>query len=359
MEGELKKVLKYWIEGEISSFIKVWLSASLSLTYCYIAAKMLRSGASRITAFLPVVCLLLLLPLQLHSMHLVGTTAFFLAWLATFKLLMLAFHKGPLSTPSLSLPRFLAVACLPIKLRQDDAKEKGPEKGAKSLLNYGVKGVLFGLLLKMYDYEDHIHPKLIMVIYSFHVYLCLELILAIVAATARGLLGAELEPQFNEPYLSASLQDFWGRRWNLMVTRILRPTVYLPVMGWSARVVGRKWAPLPAVMSAFAVSGFMHELIFYYLGRVRPTWEITWFFLLHGSCLVAEIAVKKAVGGRWRLPRAVGTVLTVAFVLVTSFWLFFPPLLRCKGDERGLAEVAAVGAFLKDVVRALSFTVNT
>ncbi|XP_057765017.1 acyl-CoA--sterol O-acyltransferase 1-like [Salvia miltiorrhiza] len=358
MEGELKKVLKYWMEGEITSFVKVWLSAYLSLTYCYIAAKMFRSAAARLAAFLPVVCLLLVLPLQLHSMHLVGTTAFFLAWLATFKLLLLAFHQGPLSTPSLSLLRFLAVACLPIKLRQDDAKKKDSGKGPKSLLNYGVKGVLFGLLLKIYDYEDHIHPYVIMVLYSFHVYLSLELILATAAATARGLLGAELEPQFNEPYLSTSLQDFWGRRWNLMVTRILRPAVYLPVLGWSAGIVGRKWAPLPAVMSAFAVSGFMHELIFYYFGRVKPTWEITCFFLLHGSCLAAEIVVKKAVNGRWRLPWAVGTVLTASFVLVTGLWLFFPPMLRCKGDERGLAEVAAVGAFLKDVVRAMIITVN-
>ncbi|KAL1560035.1 acyl-CoA--sterol O-acyltransferase 1-like [Salvia divinorum] len=360
MEGELKKVLKYWMEGEITSFIRVWLSAYLSLTYCYIAAKMLRSPGARLAAFLPVVCLFIFLPLELHSVHFAGTTGFFLAWLATFKLLMLAFHQGPLSTtPSLSLPRFLVVACLPIKLRQDDVKKNDTGKGSKPMLiNYGVKGALFVLLLKVYEFDDRIHPKLIKAIYSFHVYLCLELILAMAAAMARGLVGAELEPQFNEPYLSTSLQDFWGRRWNLMVTRILRPTVYLPVLGWSAGVVGRKWAPLPAVMSVFAVSGFMHELIFYYLGRVKPTWEITLFFLLHGSCLATEIGVKKAVNGRWRLPTPVGKMLTVAFVLVTALWLFFPPLLRCKGDERGLAEVAAVADFLKDVVRALTFTAS-
>lgn len=361
MEGELKKVIKYWMEGEINSFIKVWLSAYLSLTYCYIAGKMFPRGAARLAAFLPVVGLFLLLPLQLHSMHLGGTTAFFLAWLATFKLLLFAFHEGPLSTPSLSLPRFLALACLPIKLQQEDAKSQenvNAAKGPKSLFNYAVKGVLFAALLKIYDYGDYIHPTVMMVIFSFHIYLCLEIILAIAAAMARGFLGAELEPQFNEPYLSTSLQDFWGRRWNLMVTRILRPTVYLPALDWSARIVGRKWAPLPAVVSTFAVSGFMHELIFYYFGRVTPTWEITCFFLLHGSCLAAEIVVKKALNGRCRLPTLVGTILTVGFVLVTSSWLFFPQLLRCKGNERGLAEVAAVAAFLKDVVRALNFTVS-
>lgn len=352
---EVTKVIKYWMEGEINSFIKVWLSAYLSLTYCYVAAKILPRPAARLAAFLPVLCLLLLLPLQLHSMNLTGPTAFFLAWLATFKLTMFAFHTGPLSSPSITLPTFLALACLPIKLREE-AKNSEKQPKSNSVLNYGVKGVLFGLLLKAYDYDHYIHPKLMTLLFSFHIYLCLEIILAIAAAMAGGLLGAELEPQFNEPYLSTSLQDFWGRRWNLMVTRILRPTVYLPVRGWSEKVIGRKWAPLPAVMSTFVVSGFMHELIFYYLGRVRPTWEITWFFLLHGSCLMAEIVVKKAVNGRWRLPAAVGNILTVGFMLTTAFWLFFPQLLRCKADERGLAEVAAVAVFFKDLFRALYFT---
>lgn len=90
MLEELKGVIQYWMEGEINGFIKVWLSAYLSLTYCYIAAKIL-------PAFLLVVCVFLR-PLQLH---LIGTTSF-LSWLASFKLLMLAFDVGPLSL-SLSL----------------------------------------------------------------------------------------------------------------------------------------------------------------------------------------------------------------------------------------------------------------
>ncbi|KAL2244992.1 UNVERIFIED_CONTAM: Acyl-CoA--sterol O-acyltransferase 1 [Sesamum indicum] len=324
---------------------------------------MLPKGHRRLAAFLPVMALFPLLPLQLHSLHLGGITSFFLAWLTTFKLLLFAFDQGPLSIPSISLPRFLAVACLPIKLIQPSkSRENGKihsEKGHKSFLNYAIKALLFALIIKSYDYEDHIHPRIIMVMYCFHIYLSLEIILAIAAAMARGLLGAELEPQFNEPYLSTSLQDFWGRRWNLMVTRILRPTVYLPVLDWSSSILGREWAALPAVMATFIVSGLMHELIFYQLGRVKPTWEITWFFVLHGACLMVEIVVKKAVNGRWRLPRLIGTILSIGLVMVTGSWLFFPQLLRCKADERGLAELAAIGTFGKDIVRALNFTVNT
>ncbi|EYU27204.1 hypothetical protein MIMGU_mgv11b023119mg [Erythranthe guttata] len=91
-----------------------------------------------------------------------------------------------------------------------------------------VDAVVDGCLdtIKTYDYEDHIHRRIIVVLYCFHIYLCLEIMLVVAAATARWLLSAELEPQFNEPYLSTSLQDFWGRRWNLMVMRMPRPTVY-------------------------------------------------------------------------------------------------------------------------------------
>lgn len=103
-------------------------------------------------------------------------------------------------------------------------------------------------------------------------------------------------------------------------------------------------------MSTFVISALMHELIFYYMGRVWPTWEITWFFLLHGACLVVEIVIKKLVNSRFRLPRVIATPLTVGFVMVTGFWLFFPQLLRCKGDARALEEYALVGAFVKDVV---------
>ncbi|XP_073118624.1 acyl-CoA--sterol O-acyltransferase 1 [Henckelia pumila] len=359
---EIKNVMVYWADGEINSFIKVWVSAYISLFYCYFVGKILAGGITRLACFLPVVCLFLLLPLQLHSMHLGGITAFFLAWLTNFKLLMFAFNTGPLANPSISLPRFLAVACLPIKLiPQNPRKNKTEEagNGQMSIKNYAIKCLLMALIVKIYSFEDYIHPRIIMVIYGFHIYFALEIMLAIAAAMARGLLGAELEPQFNEPYVSTSLQDFWGRRWNLMVTRILRPTVYVPVLKWSTGIMGREWAPLPAVMSTFIVSGLIHELIFFYLGRVKPTWEITCFFLLHGLCLNAEIAVKKVVNGRWQLPRVVGTVLTVGFVMVTGFWLFFPQLLRCGGLERGLAELSAVGAFAKDVVRAVGLPVNS
>ncbi|KAL2526145.1 Acyl-CoA--sterol O-acyltransferase 1 [Abeliophyllum distichum] len=352
MEGDtdMNKVLSYWMQGEINNFIIVWLSVLLSLSYCYFSGKILSKGTPRLIAFLPIVFVFLLLPLKLHSMLFVGFTSFFIAWLANFKLLMFAFNKGPLSDPSeLSLLAFLAIACLPIKLQNSQT-----EKAHKSLFNYAVKGFLWALLLKInYDYTDYIHPTIILGMYCVYIYFALEIGLAITAAMAQALLRTELEPQFNEPYLSTSLHDFWGRRWNLMVSRILRPSIYVPVRNWSVNILGQKWAALPAIMSTFVVSAIIHELIFYYLCRVNPTWEITCFFLLHGAFLTAEIGVKKSTKGRRRIqiPRIIATISTIGFTIITAFWLFFPQLLRCKAFERASAEYVAVSAFVKDVLR--------
>jgi hypothetical protein len=404
------------MEGEIVSLIKVWLPVFVCLSYCYAISKIVSRGLTRLLCVLPVVFIFLFLPLNLNSVHLRGTTAFFIAWLGNFKLLLFAFGKGPLcSDSSISLGRFVAVACTPIKIstrveetlcavsrkpiqdeapyapaiktkpleksrnipnkthlsppishlngknKENPAPKKSKERQLLFPLKHAVIGVLLAILIRVYDYSEDIHPKIILLLYCFHIYFLLEIILAMVATLARALLGVELEPQFNEPYLTTSLQDFWGRRWNLMVTSILRPTVYNPTRHAATRFIGRKWASIAAILATFVVSGFMHELMFYYLGCMKPTWEVTWFFLLQGLCLAGEIVLKKAVfaAGRWRLPRLISGPLTLGFVMVTCFWLFFPQFLRCKVDERAFEEYAALGKFVKNVTRTLTYQFST
>ncbi|XP_075645791.1 acyl-CoA--sterol O-acyltransferase 1-like [Castanea sativa] len=364
------------MEGEINKFIKVWLSILVCLSCCYAISKIVSKDLSRLLCVLPFVCLFIFLPLDLHSIHLRSTTAFFIVWLANFKLLLFAFGRGSLcSDPSISLGRFVALACLPIKIQQNTPPKKinpstlkshlnGPmshlngqnkenptskktQERHVSPLNYAIKGILFSILARLYDYNDYMHPKVIMLLYCFHIYFLLKFILAIAATLARALLGIELEPQFNELYLTTSLQDFWGRRSNLMVNNILRLSVYNPTHHMVTCVVGQRWAQL---FATFVVSRLMHELMFYYMGLVKPSWEVIWFFLLHGLCLVIEIVLKEVVfASRFRLPWLISGPLTNGFVIITSFWLFFPPFLRFKADERAFEKYAALGEFLKKV----------
>uniref|UniRef100_A0A2C9VLC4 Wax synthase domain-containing protein n=1 Tax=Manihot esculenta TaxID=3983 RepID=A0A2C9VLC4_MANES len=350
------------MEGELYNFFKVWLSVLASLIYCHAIGRIVPKGSARFFCLLPILCLFLLLPLNLSSIHFRGMTVFFIAWLANFKLLLYAFGKGPLSSSDNNpIGRFLLVACFPIKIKGEshpngeDKQNPAPSKVHKSIPNYAVKGLLLAMVVRVYNYREFIHLNVILLLYLVHMYFFLELILAMVGALARALLGLDLEPQFNEPYLSTSLQDFWGRRWNLMVTSILRPTAYEPFLRTSAPIIGRRWAPIPAIFGTFVVSAVMHELMFYYVCLEKPTWDITWFFLLHGVCSMVEVTFKKAVAGKWSLPRLISTPLTVGFLLVSGCWLFFPQFLRCKVDVRVLEEYSAVSAFLKNADRAFSY----
>ncbi|KAJ6385246.1 hypothetical protein OIU77_028434 [Salix suchowensis] len=318
------------MEDELSSFLKVWVSVFFCICCCYAIGKTIPKGRTRFLFLIPFVCLFFYLPLNLSTIFLGGNTAFYIAWLGNFKLLLYAFGEGPLSSQdsSRSLLTFVCVACFPIKIQENpppkSQKQENqppvihPDQTHKSPLNYAIKGLILAFL-------SWLEPSW----------------------------GLELEPQFNEPHLSTSLQDFWGKRWNLMVSSILRQTVYEPTRNISKRFVGRRWSPIPAVLATFLLSAIMHEVMFYYLLRVKPTWEVTWFFLLHGFCVTLEIAIKKALKGRWQLPRLISGLFTVGFVLATSCWLFFPKPLKCRADARAFEEYAALRAFGSDCSHAL------
>nr|KYP74953.1 Long-chain-alcohol O-fatty-acyltransferase [Cajanus cajan] len=133
-----------------------------------------------------------------------------------------------------------------------------------------------------------------------------------------------------------------------MVTRLLRLTVYHPVRRISTHFVGPSCATSSAMLATFLVSGLVHELMYYHITRVPPTWEVTCFFVLHGVCTAAEVAVKRvALRQGWRLHGAVSAPLVVAFLAVTARWLFFPQLLRNGMDRKSTEEYGMLVDFVK------------
>uniref|UniRef100_M4CFD3 Wax synthase domain-containing protein n=2 Tax=Brassica TaxID=3705 RepID=M4CFD3_BRACM len=133
-----------------------------------------------------------------------------------------------------------------------------------------------------------------------------------------------------------------------MVPAILRPAVYAPMRRVSERRMSSDWALFPGILAAFIVSGLVHELLFFYLTREMPTWEVTMFFVLHGVCTAVELAVKKktTVIQRWQLSPVVSRLLTVGFVIVTGGWLFTPQLIRSGVIERFTNEALLVVDFI-------------
>lgn len=333
------------MDGEINSFIKVWLFTITSLCYCYYITGRIPPGKYRFLSLLPIFCLFLSLPFNLSSFHLGAPTALYLVWLGNFKLILFSFGLPPLSSSTgapIPFLHFILTASLPIKITQ--TRLKSPDKSAL----FAVKVVLLAVIIQIYDYRETLHPNVVLALYCCHLYLGVAIFLAMGASLARAFLGVELEPQFNKPYLASSLQDFWGRRWNLMVTSILRPTVYDPIRRISSPALGARWAHLPAIVAAFFVSGIMHELLYFYFTHVPPTWEVTSFFVLHGVCTAAEVVAKKTLTDNCRLPRAVSGPLTIGFVALTGRWLFFPQITRNGLDEKAIKEYSILVNFIKD-----------
>ncbi|KAL5726495.1 hypothetical protein ACHQM5_009536 [Ranunculus cassubicifolius] len=333
---------------EIEGLIQISITVLISLTFCHYVARKIPQGITRLVSILPVISIFTFLPLLVSSVHLVVTVTGVITWICSFKLVLFAFNQGPLSSPrAITLSHFIPIACLPIQIKQETPMQNNiTRKGAKSNLNYAIKVLLSALLLQTYRYRPYIHPNMILTLYSIHLYLTIEIILAITALPARVLFGFEIESQFEDPYFSTSLQDFWSRRWNLMITSILRSTVYLPIRRISTPVIGRAWALVVSLVMTFFVSGLFHELLYFYTSHVTPTWEVTCFFVLHGLCTALEIMVKKKFGYKRRLHPIVSGSLTIVFVELTAFWLFFPQLIRNGIDVKIIGEYSSFAQFI-------------
>uniref|UniRef100_J3LCI8 Wax synthase domain-containing protein n=2 Tax=Oryza brachyantha TaxID=4533 RepID=J3LCI8_ORYBR len=305
------------------------------MLYARLVAAHLAPGIGRLLAFTPVLALLLVLPFAIPLYGARGTAAFFLVWLGEFKLLLLASGRGPLD-PSVPTVAFVFSAALPVKLTQEPPSDDGvvAKRASLPIVSLAIKlAVMAVAIFYLLREKNEMNGYMACTFYAVVMYCFLDFLLPCVAAVA-GALGMELEPQFDRPYLSSSLQDFWGRRWNLMASAVLRPAVYHPVKA-------RLGAPA-GVFGTFLVSGLMHEVIAYYISFRAPTGQVTAFFALHGFCVCAERWCARRC--RRGPPRAVATVLVVGFVAVTAFSLFFPAIFGDGVDDIFLAEFGALGS---------------
>ncbi|KAF0935090.1 hypothetical protein E2562_030333 [Oryza meyeriana var. granulata] len=319
------------------------VAAAAALLYSRLVASNLGPGIGRLLALSPVLALLLKLPFAIPLYGARGTAAFFLVWLGEFKLLLLASGRGP--DPSLPPLQFVFSAALPVKLIREPPSDDAVVAKRESVpimsmaIRFAVMTVAIFYLLRR---KNELQVYTAFTLYAVVTYCFLDFVLPCIAAVG-GALSMELEPQFDRPYLSASLQDFWGRRWNLTASAVLRPAVYDPVKA-------RLGAPA-GVLATFLVSGLMHEVVAYYISFRAPTGQVTAFFALHGVCVCAERCC--ALRCTWRPPRFVATLLVVGFVAVTAFWLFFPAIFGGGLDDIFLAEFGALGSAFVGLGRRL------
>ena len=142
------------------------------------------------------------------------------------------------------------------------------------------------------------------VIYAFQIYFDFSGYSDMAIGVAR-YLGFDAGKNFDHPYLSKSVGEFW-RRWHISLSSWLRDYVYIP-LGGSRVALPRIYLNL---VITFLVSGIWHG----------STWTFVVWGLLHGLYQCVGRAMKP-VYEKVTIPAFVR--ICVTFCLVTFAWIFF------------------------------------
>ena len=183
------------------------------------------------------------------------------------------------------------------------------------------------------------------VLYSFQIYCDFSGYSDMAIGVAR-YFGFDAGRNFDHPYLSQSVGEFW-RRWHISLSSWLRDYVYIP-LGGSRVALPRVYLNL---MITFLVSGVWHG----------AGWTFVAWGLIHGAYQCVGRAMKP-LQERLRIPVVVRVIIT--FCLVTFAWIFFRAgsMGEALGVIRGMAHIPQdIGAFfslraalgLKEAVRTL------
>lgn len=149
------------------------------------------------------------------------------------------------------------------------------------------------------------------------------------------MLGFDFLENFNYPYISCSVQEFW-RRWHISLSSWFRDYLYIP-LGGNRRGKARTYLNLIIV---FACTGLWHGASFSFL-----VWG-----LYHGLFLVIErLGFKKVLE---KLPKFIGWLYTMLVVLVG--WVFF----RADTLSQALRYIKAMFSFNGGLSNAMAQFTN-
>ena len=116
--------------------------------------------------------------------------------------------------------------------------------------------------------------------------------------------GFRFFENFNYPYISKSITEFW-RRWHISLGTFFRDYVYIPLGGNRVSL----WKNIRNILIVWMLTGFWHG----------ASWNFIVWGLYYGLLLLAEKFLFKNI--TQKLPAAVNILLTLVFVLIG--WVFF------------------------------------
>ena len=122
--------------------------------------------------------------------------------------------------------------------------------------------------------------------------------------------GFHYSENFNYPYISLSITEFW-RRWHISLSSFFRDYVYIP-LGGNRRMVWRN------LLIVWLLTGLWHGA--------------SWNFVLWGLYFFVILAVERLLGRRVTvLPHFVRRILTAFFILIGWTVFYFTDLSRLLG----------------------------
>ena len=136
----------------------------------------------------------------------------------------------------------------------------------------------------------------------------------IAIGTAR-LLGFDLMRNFNYPYFSRDMAEFW-RRWHISLSTWFRDYLYIPLGGSR----GSKWLQLRNVMIIFLVSGFWHgaNWTFVFWGFLHALFFVPVLLLNRNRNHLNQVSENRILPSLKELAQ-----MLVTFLLACVAWVFF------------------------------------
>lgn len=136
--------------------------------------------------------------------------------------------------------------------------------------------------------------------------------------------GFHIKENFDYPYISASVSEFW-RRWHMSLSSWFRDYVYIPLGG------SRKGNVYINLLIVFALTGLWHG----------ASWTFVIWGLWNGFFVIIERLLKNRLN--FVIPAGIGHFYTIAVAVVG--WVFF----RAVGMQEAIAYLGAMFSFRQGI----------
>ncbi|GFR44068.1 hypothetical protein Agub_g5163 [Astrephomene gubernaculifera] len=207
---------------------------SAALVYCVLAVRPRQPGLPRLLASLPAFIVFGLSPVYVReSMVLSGCLGLTLMWVANFKLLAYSGNRGALAHPGVTNGvQWGALLLLPFFPTKSGRKPCSASSRAALLGVLLRLGVWLALSVMLQGPGQDMHRGLRHVCYALYMWMFVGLCLDAASPLSGRLLGPHLplQPAMDAPYAATSVREFWGRRYNQIVSATQLETVYKPIL---------------------------------------------------------------------------------------------------------------------------------